>query len=233
MNKKNNHSKLFIFITICFTLFLQNSIADSVSDSVLDALSKEASDTDMLNKQKNNVADSETIEVTSPETEASDELSEKITRQLRGVLGKKEEIGSSNTKDVAIEQKLENIVSSALLEGHNMSEVRDVVNEVLSELKTANNDDISIIEVNQAKEILTNITVNKNSQKQLQRGANSDSSSSLTPTTVRVEKGESLFKIALRLYGNGDEYLRLYEANKVNITDPNILQVGQILTVPK
>lgn len=228
MNKKNNHSKQFIFIAICFALFLQNSIADSV----LDALSKEASDTDMLSKQKNNIADSETIEVTSPETEASGELSEKITRQLRGVLGNKEEIGSSNKKDVGIEQKLENIVSSALLEGNNMSEVRKVVNEVLSELKTANNDDISTTEVNQAKEILTNITVNKNSQKQPQRRANSGSSS-LIPTTVRVEKGESLFKIALRLYGNGDEYLRLYEANKVSIADPNILQVGQILTVPK
>lgn len=54
-----------------------------------------------------------------------------------------------------------------------------------------------------------------------------------TAETVTVLKGESLFKIAKRVYGSGRKYLRLYEANKDTIANPNVIIVGQILKVPR
>jgi nucleoid-associated protein YgaU len=65
--------------------------------------------------------------------------------------------------------------------------------------------------------------------------AASDSTASDNNTlerTITVLKGESLYKIALRVYGSGDHYMKIYNANRDIIYDPNIVQVGSILRVP-
>ncbi len=51
--------------------------------------------------------------------------------------------------------------------------------------------------------------------------------------TVTVLRGETLFKIAKRVYGSGEKYLALYEANKGTISNPNMIFVGQVLKVPR
>ena len=51
------------------------------------------------------------------------------------------------------------------------------------------------------------------------------------PKTVTVQKGESLYKVALRVYGHGGSYMRLFNANKKILSDPNIIQAGQQLQV--
>jgi nucleoid-associated protein YgaU len=51
--------------------------------------------------------------------------------------------------------------------------------------------------------------------------------------TVTVGKGETLFKVAKRVYGTGKKYLALYEANKDTIANPDIIFVGQVLKVPR
>jgi nucleoid-associated protein YgaU len=50
--------------------------------------------------------------------------------------------------------------------------------------------------------------------------------------TVTVLDGENLYKIAQRVYGSGDKYLQLYEANKDILKDPNLIRAGQVLKVP-
>jgi tetratricopeptide (TPR) repeat protein len=52
------------------------------------------------------------------------------------------------------------------------------------------------------------------------------------PNSVTVGKGESLWSISTRLYGNADMYQRLFEANKDRIRDPNRIFPGMTLTVP-
>lgn len=46
----------------------------------------------------------------------------------------------------------------------------------------------------------------------------------------KVVSGDTLFKIAQKLYGNGNYYMAIAEAN--GISNPNYIQVGQILTIP-
>ena len=47
----------------------------------------------------------------------------------------------------------------------------------------------------------------------------------------KVKKGDTLYTIAKRFYGDGSKYKKIQNANSF-ITDPNALRVGQELTIP-
>lgn len=47
-----------------------------------------------------------------------------------------------------------------------------------------------------------------------------------------VQKGDSLWKIAKTLYGNGADYSKIYDANSGSIKSPNLIYPGQVLTIP-
>jgi nucleoid-associated protein YgaU len=50
--------------------------------------------------------------------------------------------------------------------------------------------------------------------------------------TYTVQPGDSLSKIAKQFYGNANEYMRIFEANKDRLNDPNRIQTGQELVIP-
>ncbi len=50
---------------------------------------------------------------------------------------------------------------------------------------------------------------------------------------VVVEKGNSLWRIAHRLYGDGPAFTIIYQANKDLIRDPDLIYPGQVLQLPK
>ncbi len=50
--------------------------------------------------------------------------------------------------------------------------------------------------------------------------------------TYTVKKGDCLWNIAKRFYGNGSQYTKIYNANKDKIKNPNLIYVGQVLTIP-
>lgn len=69
--------------------------------------------------------------------------------------------------------------------------------------------------------------------------SNVESGSSSTAPEARtggrthvVEKGESLWAIAERYYGNGNEWPRIHEANRERIEDPDVIHPGWELTIP-
>jgi len=51
-------------------------------------------------------------------------------------------------------------------------------------------------------------------------------------TTYTVKKGDCLWNIAKKLYGNGAMYTKIYDANKDKITNPNLIYPDQVLTIP-
>jgi nucleoid-associated protein YgaU len=55
----------------------------------------------------------------------------------------------------------------------------------------------------------------------------------LTDDSVIVQPGNSLWRIARRTYGNGVQFTVIYEANKDNIRDPDLIYPGQIFNLPK
>ena len=50
--------------------------------------------------------------------------------------------------------------------------------------------------------------------------------------TYTVKPGDTLSGIARQYYGNPAEYMRIFEANRDKLTDPNKISVGQQLTIP-
>lgn len=50
--------------------------------------------------------------------------------------------------------------------------------------------------------------------------------------TYTVVKGDSLWSIAKKMYGNGAKYTTIFEANKDKIKNPSLIYVGQVLTIP-
>ena len=52
------------------------------------------------------------------------------------------------------------------------------------------------------------------------------------PVFHEVKKGENLWKIAEKHYGNGSKYTVIFEANKPMLKDPDLIYPGQNLRIP-
>ncbi len=47
--------------------------------------------------------------------------------------------------------------------------------------------------------------------------------------TYKVASGDTLSKIAKRFYGNANDYKKIFEANRDQLNDPDMIKVGQEL----
>ena len=52
-------------------------------------------------------------------------------------------------------------------------------------------------------------------------------------TTYTVQKGDTLSKISKQYYGDAGKYQRIFEANRDKLSDPDKIQPGQVLKIPK
>ena len=50
--------------------------------------------------------------------------------------------------------------------------------------------------------------------------------------TYKVQSGDTLSKISRQFYGDPNQYMRIFEANRNQLSDPNRIQVGQELVIP-
>lgn len=54
------------------------------------------------------------------------------------------------------------------------------------------------------------------------------------PSRYTVQSGDTLWGIAQKLYGNGNQWQKIYNANKSRIgNNPDALQPGQVLRIPR
>jgi nucleoid-associated protein YgaU len=53
-----------------------------------------------------------------------------------------------------------------------------------------------------------------------------------SPRTYVVVAGDSLSKIAKRLYGDAQEWRKIYDANRDTIQNPDLIHPGQTLRLP-
>ena len=50
--------------------------------------------------------------------------------------------------------------------------------------------------------------------------------------TYTVAAGDSLSKIAKHFYGNANDYMKIFEANKDKLSDPDKIKAGMALVIP-
>lgn len=60
----------------------------------------------------------------------------------------------------------------------------------------------------------------------------SPSELALAGGSVVVQPGNSLWRIARRVYGEGVKYTEIYQANRAQISDPDLIYPGQVIAVP-
>lgn len=80
-----------------------------------------------------------------------------------------------------------------------------------------------------ATETTTNTTV---SQETVRETENSPAPSGDSVKTHTVEKGDTLWNIAKKYYGDGKKYTVIADGNGDKITNPNLIYPGQVLTIP-
>ncbi len=51
--------------------------------------------------------------------------------------------------------------------------------------------------------------------------------------TYTVQAGDSLSKISRQFYGNPNEFMKIFEANRSQLSDPNEIRPGQQLIIPE
>jgi nucleoid-associated protein YgaU len=50
--------------------------------------------------------------------------------------------------------------------------------------------------------------------------------------TYTVQPGDTLSKISQQFYGDASQYMKIYQANRDKLSDPNKIQAGQKLAIP-
>lgn len=63
-------------------------------------------------------------------------------------------------------------------------------------------------------------------------GATADGGAGAAGETYTVKAGDNLSKISKHFYGDANEYMRIFYANREKLRDPDMIQVGQQLTIP-
>lgn len=51
-------------------------------------------------------------------------------------------------------------------------------------------------------------------------------------TTYVVQRGDTLSRIAREFYGDAGQYMKIFDANKDKLSDPDKIRVGQELVIP-
>ena len=50
--------------------------------------------------------------------------------------------------------------------------------------------------------------------------------------TYEVQSGDTLATISQQFYGSANQYMKIFEANRDQLNDPNKIQAGQELKIP-
>jgi nucleoid-associated protein YgaU len=82
-------------------------------------------------------------------------------------------------------------------------------------------------------DLIADITVNESAQAPRAQSAGASVSGGQSTRSYTVKSGDTLSKISKQFYGNADQYMKIFEANRHQLSDPNNIQVGQNLIIPE
>jgi nucleoid-associated protein YgaU len=81
------------------------------------------------------------------------------------------------------------------------------------------------------KEVVADIRVNAADQKPTATGGTAGQAAG--QSTYTVQAGDTLSAIAKKFYGNANDYMEIYNANRDQLSDPDKIKPGQVLKIPQ
>ena len=82
-----------------------------------------------------------------------------------------------------------------------------------------------------AADLTADITVNQSAPRTQTAGAGIGGGQNTRKYTVK--SGDTLSKISRQFYGDANQYMRIFEANRGSLTDPDKIRAGQELVIPE
>jgi nucleoid-associated protein YgaU len=93
-------------------------------------------------------------------------------------------------------------------------------------------DQIKLVDASCA-DLIADITVSQTAQAQKTQTAGASASGGQSSRTYTVQPGDTLSKISQQFYGNANQYMRIFEANRGQLANPNEIRPGQQLSIPE
>jgi nucleoid-associated protein YgaU len=88
-------------------------------------------------------------------------------------------------------------------------------------------DQIKQVNPNWAQELTADITVDASATP-----AGQSTTAGSAERSYTVQAGDSLSKISKQFYGDAKDYMKIFEANRDKLSDPNKINPGQTLKIP-
>jgi nucleoid-associated protein YgaU len=87
-------------------------------------------------------------------------------------------------------------------------------------------DQIKLVNPSWSSDLVADITVRPG------QGGPQGGSASVGARTHTVQAGDTLSALSKRFYGDGNQYMKIFDANRDKLKDPDRIQVGQVLNIP-
>jgi nucleoid-associated protein YgaU len=94
-------------------------------------------------------------------------------------------------------------------------------------------DVIKLVDSSYSSDLVAEITVIESAQVPRTQTAGASVSGGQSSRTYTVQAGDSLSKISKQFYGNANEYMKIFEANRTRLSNPNEIRPGQQLIIPE
>lgn len=89
-------------------------------------------------------------------------------------------------------------------------------------------DQIKLVDPSYSSDLVVDVSVSANASQTAPAATQAGSSG----RTYTVKSGDTLSKIAKEFYGDAKEYMKIYNANRDKLSDPDKIQPGQNLVIP-
>ena len=84
------------------------------------------------------------------------------------------------------------------------------------------------------KDVVADIRVKPGATSKAQQpGSNTGQAATAQMSTYTVQSGDTLSAIAKRFYGNANDYMEIFNANRDQLNDPDKIKPGQVLKIPQ
>jgi nucleoid-associated protein YgaU len=93
-------------------------------------------------------------------------------------------------------------------------------------------DQIKLVDASYS-DLIADVTVNETVQNQRTQTAGAGIGGGQSMRSYTVQAGDTLSKISKQFYGNANQYMKIFEANRDRLQTPDRIQVGQELTIPE